>query len=118
MFNFTVIKLKDIIKIGIILILIYVFSNFILRNLEIKKKLSTGFNSTEFVKKIISKEMPQIDLSKDAIDEEDDEEYPEIKSILNIGFNGFLINNKKQEKINDENQNIENNETQEKIPEE
>ena len=118
MFNFTVIKLKDIIKIGIILILIYVFSNFILRNLEIKKKLSTGFNSTEFVKKIISKEMPQIDLPKDAIDEEDDEEYPEIKSILNIGFNGFLINNKKQEKINDENQNIDNNEAQEQVAKE
>lgn len=118
MFNFTVIRLKDIFKIGIILILIYVFSNFILRNLEIKKKLSTGFNSTEFVKKIISKEMPQINLSKDAIDEEDDEEYPEIKSILNIGFNGFLINNKKQEKINDENQNIDNNEAQEQVAKE
>ena len=34
MFNFTIIKLKDIIKIGVILILIYVFSNFILKTFK------------------------------------------------------------------------------------
>ena len=32
MFKVTIIKLKDIVKIGIILILIYVFSTFILKN--------------------------------------------------------------------------------------
>jgi len=40
MFNVTIIKLKDIVKIGIILILIYVFSRFILKRSSIQNYLN------------------------------------------------------------------------------
>ena len=57
MFNVTIIKLKDIIKIGVILILIYVFSNFILKTFKENNLLSYSlkFDSVDFVKKGIEK---------------------------------------------------------------
>ena len=52
MFNVTIIKLKDIVKIGIILILIYVFSRFILKKFSITNYLNENisFNSNELVR--------------------------------------------------------------------
>ena len=114
MFNVTIIKLKDIIKIGIILILIYVFSNFIFKNFKTKSLLNTSFNlnSVNFVKtgierqsniiKYISKEElrketnekinnnANIELSRDT--EEDKDKLFDIESILNIGANVFTLN--------------------------
>lgn len=104
MFNVTIIKLKDIIKIGIILILIYVFSNFILKNFRTKSLLNTSYNfdSINFVKTGIEKQSIIIkNISKEANSTSDERtetksknnELFDFKSILNSGSNLFLLKN-------------------------
>lgn len=101
MFNVTIIKLKDIIKIGVILILIYVFSNFILKTLKANNILSYSlkFDSVDFVKKGIEKESSIINnilndnnSSNEYLkDEEKSNYFLDIKSILNVGSNLFSL---------------------------
>lgn len=103
MFNVTIIKLKDIIKIGIILILIYVFSNFILKNFRTKSLLNTSYNfdSINFVKAGIEKQSIIIkNISKEAnstsderIDLISNNDLFDIKSILKSGSNLFFFKN-------------------------
>lgn len=52
MFNVTIIKLKDVVKIVIILISIYVLSKFVFKNISIKNYLnqSISFNISDFIK--------------------------------------------------------------------
>ena len=103
MFNVTIIKLKDIIKIGIILILIYVFSNFILKNFRKNNLLNTSYNfdSINFIKTGIEKQSIIIkNISKEAnstsderIDLISNNDLFDIKSILKSGSNLFLLKN-------------------------
>lgn len=104
MFNVTIIKLKDIIKIGVILILIYVFSNFILKNFRIKNILNTSFefNSISLIKTGIEHQstiIKNISNDKKIDTSEKREELFDIKSILNVGSNMFSL--KPSEKIDD-----------------
>ena len=109
MFNVTIIKLKDIIKIGVILILIYVFSNFILKTFKENNLLSYSlkFDSVDFVKKGIEKESSIINnilndnnSSNEYLkDEEKSNYFLDIKSILNVGSNMFSL--RPSEKIDD-----------------
>ena len=109
MFNVTIIKLKDIIKIGVILILIYVFSNFILKTFKenILLSYSIKFDSVDFVKRGIEKESSIINnilnnnsLSNENIKlKEKNYIFLDIKSILNVGSNMFSL--KPSEKIDD-----------------
>ena len=106
MFNVTIIKLKDIIKIGVILILIYVFSNFILKTFKTKNLLSYSlkFDSVDWVKRGIEKESSIIKnvsnennrAEKNIKSEEKDKYILNIKSILTIGANIFSIGDKKK----------------------
>lgn len=107
MFNFTIIKLKDIIKIGVILILIYVFSNFILKTFKENNLLSYSikFDSVDFVKRGIEKESSIINnilnnnsLSNENIKlKEKNYNFLDIKSVINVGSNMFSL--KPSEKI-------------------
>ena len=109
MFNVTIIKLKDIIKIGIILILIYVFSNFILKTFKENNLLSYSikFDSVDFVKRGIEKESSIINnilnnnsLSNENIKlKEKNYNFLDIKSVINVGSNMFSL--KPSEKIDD-----------------
>ena len=109
MFNDTIIKRKDIIKIGVILILIYVFSNFILKTFKENNLLSYSlkFDSVDFVKKGIEKESSIINnilndnnSSNEYLkDEEKNNNFLDIKSILNVGLNMFSL--RPSEKIDD-----------------
>ena len=104
MFNVTIIKLKDIIKIGVILILIYVFSNFVLRNLRIENIQNTSFelNSISMIKNGIEH---QSSIIKNTSQNEKKnttkkrEELFDIKSIINIGSSIFSL--KQSEKTDD-----------------
>ena len=104
MFKVTIIKLKDIIKIGIILILIYVFSNFILKHFRKNNLLNTSyhFDSIIFVKAGIERQSniikefskdnnTKINQKKEKLEKND--ELFDIKTILNIGSNLFLLKN-------------------------
>ena len=109
MFNVTIIKLKDIIKIGVILILIYVFSNFILKTFKTNNLLSYSLkiDSVDFVKRGIEKESSIINniLNNNSSSnenkklKEDNYNFLDIKSILNVGSNMFSL--KPSEKIDD-----------------
>ena len=102
MFNVAIIKLKDIIKIGVILILIYVFSNFILKTFKTKNLLSYSlkFDSVDFVKRGIEKESSIINSisnensssNENIKSEEKDKNILDIKSILAVGANIFSLN--------------------------
>ncbi len=52
MFSVTIIKLKDVVKIAILLIIFYVLSRFIFKNISIKNNLnqSISFNTSDFIK--------------------------------------------------------------------
>lgn len=108
MFSVTVIKLKDIVKIGIILFLIYVFCKLIFND-NLKNRLNYMFdlNNGELVKvginselnfiKIISEEDENnIDEKTEEIEESDDIAFS--KSILKFGSNIFYA---KQIEIDD-----------------
>ena len=99
MFNVTIIKLKDIVKIGIILILIYVFSHFMIKNLTISVN-SLKFDPINFIKKGIGQQSNIIkSISNDKnfqTDEikteiEKNKEFLEISSILEQGTNIFSL---------------------------
>lgn len=100
MFNVTVIRLKDIVRIIIIVITIYILSKFIFKNISIKDYLnqSINFNTNEFIKFGINTEsniIKNISKNEVKIENEDTEEIEEdikefsIKSILQIGSNLF-----------------------------
>lgn len=103
MFNVTIIKLKDIVKIGIILILIYVFSHFMIKNLTISLN-SLKLDSINFIKKGIGQQsniIKNISNDKNIQTEErttkieKNKELLEISSILEQGTNIFSLGDKK-----------------------
>ena len=103
MFNVTIIKLKDIVKIGIILILVYVFSHFMIKNLKISVN-SLKLDSINSIKKGIGQQSNIIkSISNDKniqTDErttkiEKNKELLEISSILEQGTNIFSLGDKK-----------------------
>ena len=89
MFKVTIIKLKDIVKIGIILILIYVFSIFILKNMihfivnyknkNSDKFLLLGINSGSDIIKYFSTN------DKDAIEKTNENSIIGMQKILETG---------------------------------
>ena len=115
MFNFTIIKLKDIIKIGVILILIYVFSNFVFKIFKDKKSLNnfSNNNSITFLKRSIEKESSIINntlkIKNTNVQAENPQEKGnkllDINSVLTIGANIFSL------KQNDTNVHEEGNST-------
>lgn len=103
MFNVTIIKLKDIVKIGIILILIYVFSNFIIKNFK-NTFDSLKFDSINFIKKGIGQQSNIIKefsnekntpTDEKVMGNEKNKELLEISSILEQGSNIFSLVDKK-----------------------
>lgn len=114
MFNVTVIRLKDIVKIIIIVITIYILSRFIFKNISIKDYLnqSINFNTNEFIKFGINTEsniIKNISRNKTKIENEETEETEEdikefsIKSILQIGSNLFKVKELEKDLGQDEN---------------
>ena len=102
MFNVTIIKLKDIIKIGVILILIYVFSIFIYNNLKIKEGLTIpmSFDSSNIIKNgleqqlgIIQNTLYEEGISKSKVKQElkENKDFFKIRKILNFGSNIFSL---------------------------
>lgn len=118
MFNVTIIRLKDIVKIIVILIAIYILSKFIFNNISIKGYLNQliSFNTSDFIKlgintesniiKVISKNNKQEENEKTE-EVEEDIEAVSIKSILQIGTNVFNV--KELEKKSEENEDSKNN---------
>lgn len=124
MFNVTVIKLKDIVKLIIILCVIYIFVQVFLKNVSLKNYLDQkiSINTSDFlrlgintesniIKNIANKNTQEIKEQTEEI-EEDFKEIS-IKSILQIGSNVFKA--KKLEKKVEQNENPEqvNNQTTE-----
>lgn len=98
MFNVTVIRLKDIAKILLIVIAIYILSKFILKNLSLKEHLnkSININDSSFIKLGIDTESNIIkNISKTNLDDEKTEEIENnfktdsLKSMLKMGLNLF-----------------------------
>lgn len=98
MFNVTVIRLKDIAKILLIVIAIYILSKFILKNLSLKECLnkSININDSSFIKLGIDTESNIIkNISKTNLDDEKTEEIENnfktdsLKSMLKMGLNLF-----------------------------
>ena len=112
MFNVTIIKLKDIIKIGVILILIYVFSNFVFKMYKDQKALDIlpKNNSVAFIKKSIEKESSIINntlkTQNTNVDvenlKEENNKLLDINSFLIVGANIFSL------KQNESNGQVEN----------
>ena len=112
MFNVTIIKLKDIIKIGVILILIYVFSNFVFKMFKDQKALDNlpKNNSVAFIKKSIEKESSIINntlkTQNTNVDvenlKEENNKLLDINSFLIVGANIFSL------KQNESNGQVEN----------
>ena len=122
MFNVTIIKLRDIVKVGIILIAIYVLSQIILKNISLKNYLNTSviFNNSDFLTLGINTESNIIEkISKDDIKDvhekteevEDDTFAFSIKSILQIGSNAFNAKELEKKIVQEENTNVVENET-------
>lgn len=100
MFNVTVIRLKDIAKILLIVIAIYILSKFILKNLSLKEHLnkSINVNDSSFIKLGIDMESNIIkNISKTNLPDEKTEDIENnfktdsLKSMLKIGLNLFNI---------------------------
>lgn len=98
MFNVTVIRLKDVAKILLIVIAIYILSKFILKNLSLKECLnkSININDSSFIKLGIGTESNIIkNISKTNLDDEKTEEIENnfktdsLKSMLKMGLNLF-----------------------------
>ena len=98
MFNVTVIRLKDIAKILLIVIAIYILSKFILKNLSLKEHLnkSINVNDSSFIKLGIDMESNIIkNISKTNLDDEKTEDIENnfktdsLKSMLKMGLNLF-----------------------------
>jgi hypothetical protein len=116
MFNVTVIRLKDIVKIVIIVITIYILSKFIFKNISIKDYLnqSINFNTNEFIKLGINTEsniIKNISKNETKVENEETEEIVEdikefsIESIFQIGSNLFKVKESEKELGQDENTN-------------
>lgn len=93
MFKVTIIKLKDIIKIGIILILIYVFCRFIPKKIS-KINSYSFFNIYEISKVLINQESNIIkNVSTSKLAQEDNiknnKEISKIENIVKVGSNIF-----------------------------
>lgn len=98
MFNVTVIRLKDVAKILLIVIAIYILSKFILKNLSLKECLnkSININDSSFIKLGIDTESNIIkNISKTNLYDEKTEEIENnfktdsLKSMLKMGLNLF-----------------------------
>ena len=98
MFNVTVIRLKDVAKILLIVIAIYILSKFILKNLSLKECLnkSININDSSFIKLGIDTESNIIkNISKNNLDDEKTEDIENnfktdsLKSMLKMGLNLF-----------------------------
>lgn len=98
MFNVTVIRLKDIAKILLIVIAIYILSKFALKNLSLKECLnkSININDSSFIKLGIDTESNIIkNISKNNLDDEKTEDIENnfktdfLKSMLKMGLNLF-----------------------------
>ncbi len=98
MFNVTVIRLKDIAKILLIVIAIYILSKFILKNLSLKEHLnkSINVNDSSFIKLGIDMESNIIkNISKTNLPDEKTEDIENnfktdsLKSMLKMGLNLF-----------------------------
>lgn len=119
MFNVTVIRLKDIVKIVIVLITIYILSKFIFKDVSIKNNLSQSINfqTIDFVKLGINTESNIIkyisnqEAEKTEEIEEDDKNIS-IKKILQIGSNLFQAKEVEKDIGQDEDK-IEDNQSQE-----
>lgn len=120
MFNVTIIKLRDIVKIVIILIAIYVLSRFIFKNISIKNYLnqSISFNTSDFIKLGINTESNIIKyIAKQETNEngekteeiEEDTDMISIKSILQVGSNVFRTKGLDKDLGQDENANLAEN---------
>ena len=105
MFNVTIIKLRDVAKIVIVLIAIYIFSKFVFKNISIKNYLdqSISINTNDFLTLGIDTESEIIkSLSKEENGgnsektEEVEEDLDEItlKSILQVGMGAFGLEEK------------------------
>ena len=111
MFNVTIIKLRDIVKITIILIIIYVSSKFVLKNISIKNHLSQSFkiNTNEFIKFGINTESNIIKNISKTEKEEQTEEIEEregdtfIKNMLQTGSSLFKVGKYTEKLIQSEN---------------
>ena len=105
MFNVTIIKLRDVAKIVIVLIAIYIFSKFVFKNIYIKNYLdqSISINTNDFLTlgidteseiiKSLSKEENGENSEKTEEVEEDLEEIT-LKSILQVGMGAFGLEEK------------------------
>ena len=121
MFKVTIIRLKDIVKIGIILILIYVFSRFIFKNFKncintVKcgnspKVLLFGINSESNIIKYISKYNKNDNNAK--IEEKDEGTVVGLKTILETSSSFFTDDNIKKEDLQEDNIKEENTNTPE-----
>ena len=117
MFKVTIIKLKDIVKVGIILILCYVFCRFILKKISINNNLNF-LNVYEISKDIINQESTIINnVSKSSVFSEDitdrNEKNFKVENVIKVGSNIFNVKElKTEEKI----KNSEGEEQSEKIP--
>ena len=121
MFNVTVIRLKDIIKIIAIVIIIYVLSKFVFSSVPTQNGFSQSIsiNTTELIKLGINTEssiFKNVLNDKEAETEKTEEVEADFKnisakSILNIGSNIFKTNKQEQIVGQDLNQVNENTET-------
>ena len=131
MFNVTVIRLKDIAKILLIVIAIYILSKFALKNLSLKERLnkSININDSSFIKLGIDTESNIIkNISKTNLPDEKTEDIENnfktdsLKSMLKMGLNlfnteeaersvGQEIEEKKEENNTDANTNSEEQKT-------
>ena len=105
MFNVTIIKLRDVAKIVIVLIAIYIFSKFVFKNISIKNYLdqSISINTNDFLTlgidteseiiKSLSKEENGDNSEKTEEVEEDLEEIT-LESILQVGMGAFGLEEK------------------------
>ena len=101
MFNVTIIKLRDVFKIIFILIIIYLLSKFIFKNVSIKKNINistitssnefliSGINNESNIIKNISKENVVKDEQTEDIEENETDLL--LKNILKVGSNIFNV---------------------------
>ena len=101
MFNVTIIRLRDIFKIFFVLIIIYLLSRFILKNVSIKKNIdiSAVTSSNEFLiaginnESNIIKNISKANVTKEEQTEEVEENETDLslKNILKVGSNIFNV---------------------------
>ena len=131
MFNVTVIRLKDIIKIIAIVIIIYILGNFVFKNIQLKNYFnqSININTDKFVKMGLNEESSIFKYvlgTREAEQERTEEVEADFKNIsaktiLNISSKIFETKEKEQNfgqeqnETTDENQNTNTNSEEQKI---